>query len=272
MNSERLDKRQPEDDLLIQRSRISVAGKPIDPHRSLAHLAFPKHRLWQVVFIPMAFNCMVWLLFDNLTRAWSHFLLFWATKIGLPVMLGHTLLGFEAFRLSLTTFTLPANPPDAFRWWLIAALTLIGWIATRYIPQQLLPLRYLVRLAALIQASALMFFALFPGKFPYQIGNHLHGLQIAGIGMLLIIPWLHGLVYYIFDFSIGQKLALTGLTLLYLMLALPCLIMIHSYLLANYSLLIMPLLNFLGGIMLMVMGCIGLYGWAMSWEQNRKGQ
>lgn len=270
MSSDHPDQTLPVDDHLMLSSRVSVVGKPIDPHRSLARLAFPKRRLLHVLLVPTVFNLLVLLLLDTLTGAWYQFFQFWITQINLPAVLGHALIGPEGFRVSLPTLTLPANLPDSGLWWLIAGLTLISWVAARLIPQPLLPLRYLLRLAVLIQTSALIFFALFPGRFPYQISDHLYSLQGAGIGMMLVMPWVHGLIYHVFGFSLGQKLALSGLTLLYLSLALPCLIMLHSYLLLNCSLMIMPLLNFLGGIMLLLMGCIGLYGWAMSWTQNRK--
>ena len=85
---------------------------------------------------------------------------------------------------------------------------------------------------------------------------------------LLVVPWAHALIYYIFDFSLLKKAWLTLLTLLFVVLALPCQIMAHAYLLVCFSLLFLPVLYFVFGALFLVLGCIALYGWAMSWQRG----
>jgi hypothetical protein len=84
---------------------------------------------------------------------------------------------------------------------------------------------------------------------------------------MVIVPWIHALTYGIFAFSIPRKIALTALTLGFVGVAGPFLVMAHVYLIARLSLLVVPVLFFVFGMPLLVFACIGLYGWAMSWKR-----
>jgi hypothetical protein len=86
--------------------------------------------------------------------------------------------------------------------------------------------------------------------------------------LMLILPWVHALTYGIFAFSTSRKLALTAVTLVFVGIAGPFLLMVHVYLIATLSLLVLPPLYFVFGMPLLILACIALYGWAMSWQHS----
>ncbi|SOZ34860.1 conserved protein of unknown function [Cupriavidus neocaledonicus] len=63
---------------------------------------------------------------------------------------------------------------------------------------------------------------------------------------------------------------MTLLRLAFAVVAMPLQMALNLYILSSCSLLMMPLLSFVLGPTVMIAGCIGLYGWAMSW--NRAGE
>ncbi len=83
---------------------------------------------------------------------------------------------------------------------------------------------------------------------------------------LFLSPWILGLTYYVFSFSVLRKAALTALVLAYFALAFPMQYLVHALLLQHLSLLAMPLLYLVCGVFLDVMMFVALYSWGMSWR------
>jgi hypothetical protein len=44
--------------------------------------------------------------------------------------------------------------------------------------------------------------------------------------------------------------------------------MAHAYLLIKFTLLFLPLLYLIFGVMLIILACVAFYGWAMSWKYD----
>jgi hypothetical protein len=150
----------------------------------------------------------------------------------------------------------------------------LAFLAAPVIPERLLPMRYLLRIVVFIQLTALVFFVTVPAAFPYSLPQYIVSSLQTAVWFMLFVPWVHALVYYVFDFSLAQNARLTGLTLLFVASALPFQLMAHGYVLVKGSMLLMPTLYLVFGIWLLIFPCVALYGWAMSWptgDERRRG-
>jgi len=102
--------------------------------------------------------------------------------------------------------------PSAQVWWLSCAITTLIFVATYFISKKLIPVIYLLRAVLLVQAIALLYFALIPARFPHTPDSYLTGFVTSGIGLISLVPFIFGLTYYIFDFGLLRKALLTSTT------------------------------------------------------------
>ncbi|AZG14639.1 hypothetical protein [Cupriavidus pauculus] len=237
-------------------------------HRSLDRLTLSPSTMVGIVLVPALFNAIEWRLRGQLSANWAGVLAFWLDKLGIEGTTGEHNVSFIWFNLPLPYLEVAAGPPDARTWWTTLIVTLLACILARYIRGRFLPLRYLLLFAICIEATALMYFAVGEKNFPYTVSGYVdNGVKTSAV-LLFVLPWGHALVYYIFDFSWSRKILLTVLSIAFVVVAVPLQMALHVYLLSRGSLMMMPLLSFVFGPTLIILGCIALYGWAMSWERN----
>jgi hypothetical protein len=155
-------------------------------------------------------------------------------------------------------------PPSAEVWWLTLAVTLALFAATFFLPSRLIPIIYLLRGIMLVPATALLFFALLPARFPHTPDSYMQGLVTAGIALVSIVPLLFGLTYYIFDFGLLKKAFLTAITMVHLALFLPLQVLLQALFLQK-TVLFMPLLYIIFGMPVNILIIIAFYSWGMTW-------
>ena len=90
--------------------------------------------------------------------------------------------------------------------------------------------------------------------------------MLVGMAFIAIVPIVYGLTYYIFGVSLIKKLSITLITMLYLGLVIPLQYIAHAYLVHTFSLVYMPILFLMFGLMIDVFLLIAFYAWAMSWS------
>jgi hypothetical protein len=221
-----------------------------------------------MLLLPAMFNVMAWSARGAVTGCWKVVFEFWIDKLDLDGTVSMKSAGPASFDLMLPRLNLAAKAPDALTWWITFSVTVFLLLLALRIPEKFLPLRYLLRFGLFVQMTALLFFAAAPTAFPYSLQRYVSNALESGIWLVLVVPWVHSLVYYIFDFSILQKACLTLMTIGFLLVALPFQLMVHVFLLVKGSLLIMPLLYFVFGVWLLMVAFVALYGWAMSWPHH----
>jgi hypothetical protein len=156
-------------------------------------------------------------------------------------------------------------PPSAEVWWLTLAVTLALFAATFVLPSRLVPIIYLLRGILLVPATALLFFALLPARFPHTPDSYMQGLVTAGIALISIVPLLFGLTYYIFDFGLLKKAFLTAVTMVHLALFLPLQVLLQALFLQK-TVLFMPVLYIIFGMPVNILIIIAFYSWGMTWS------
>jgi hypothetical protein len=169
-----------------------------------------------------------------------------------------------SIRFEIPSLAMASLPPSLVQWSLTCAATLLLLAVTFFFPSQWIPLTYLLRGVVLVQATALIYFAVFPVSFPHTPGSYLAGFAEAGLALISLVPLLLGLTFYIFDFGLMKKAFITFVIMVYLMVFIPFQMLLQALIL-QHTVLFMPLLYIVFGIPVDVMVIIAFYSWGMSW-------
>jgi hypothetical protein len=151
--------------------------------------------------------------------------------------------------------------------WLGTLCVTAGVLALTFLGSGHSPWIYLVRALVFIQASALIYFAVASARFPHDIPTYTTGMLSFGILLIGMIPLVLAFTYYLFEFSLGKKLALSLLLMGHLTLFFPLQYTLHAYVL-HFSMLFMPILYFAFGPFLDVLIFVCFYSWGMSWPSR----
>lgn len=244
-------------------------GQPIPRHRSLFRLDFPKRRLASILLIPALFDLLIWRLEPVYADLFAGLFRLGLPLLGLSADISFSTQGAALPGWIFPVVSMPSYAPGQVAWGVSAVAIVVVLIVTRYTPDRFLPGAYLLRFMAFIHSVSLLYFAFYPASFPYDLPTHLTSSFETGMWFMMVLPWVLALVYNVFDFSLWHKLALPLVCTLFLGLAIPFQLLTHAYILAQASLLFLPLLYLMFGILPLTLGCIGLYGLWMSWQGGR---
>jgi hypothetical protein len=242
-------------------------------HRSVNQLAFRKAGL-----VPGAILCLLttigWLsLLPTVCNVWRFFFDAGIDSLQLNASVFRQPFVFWHFRMQLPSIDMASTPPDRMTWW-VTAVSCAALLAISYrLPPRYTPLAYLLRFAIVIQASALAYFFLIPARFPHAATEFITSTVAGGAILILFVPAIFSLIYYVFDFSMSRKALLTVLTMVHLAVFVPLQALLQAYIL-NRSVLFMPVLFLLFGMPLEILVIVSFYSWGMSWkieEVNRQG-
>lgn len=240
-------------------------GGVISMHRALAHFSLRPMNLAVALSLCVIF-VSVWLMLLPLTcTLWSRIF-----AAGIQVLPLHAELAraqHHWFYLRFTTPYLRIEPllPSLETWSLTCAATLLLFAATFFLSNRWIPVIYLARGVLLVQATALLYFALLPARFPHTPESYLSGLVTSGMALISIVPLLFALTYYIFDFGLLKKALLTAMTMVHLALFLPVQVLLQALVLQQ-TVLFMPVLYIIFGMPLDILLIIAFYSWGMSWS------
>jgi hypothetical protein len=240
-------------------------GGVIPMHRALAHFRLGPMNLITAIFLFLFFLSVWLLLLPRVCRFWNRVLTFGIRVLPVRAEIGlaeHHLTRFIGF--DIPYLRMEPVPPSAEVWWLTLAVTLALFAATFVLPSRLIPIIYLLRGILLVPATALLFFALLPARFPHTPDSYMQGLVTAGIALISIVPLLFGLTYYIFDFGLLKKAFLTAVTMVHLALFLPLQVLLQALFLQK-TVLFMPVLYIIFGMPVNILIIIAFYSWGMTW-------
>lgn len=192
---------------------------------------------------------------------WHSVILWWSERLALPLGLVRT-GGTESLAwLASYAGALVPSPADGV---IAAALVIGAFASTWWMSDRQVPLKYLVRLLCVVQASALLFFMFVPTNFPYSMTGHLASMLNAGYYLMLAIPPLLALGWGVLRVPLHQKLLYPALMLAYFALMLPHKALLHAVVVQHFSALYMPLLYLCFGAVLDLMVFVALYSWLAS--------
>jgi len=239
-------------------------------HRALNHFRLGPMNLAASVALLVVFST-IWLsLLPRVCRFWSGALATGIRLLPLHARLDLADRNFHVLTLHIPYLRMEPVLPSLGVWSLTALVSLLLFAATYFLPSRLKPVIYIVRGVVLVHASALIYFALWPASFPHTPDSYMQALVIAIAAIISIIPLLFGLTYYIFDFGLAKKALLTALTMAHLTLFLPLQVLLQALVLQQ-TVLLMPVLYIVFGMMIDVLIIIGFYSWGMTWSFRPAG-
>lgn len=243
---------------LLDDARAQSRGPAL--HRSLRRLRTSPLALLEVLAGVAVFTLALWLARPALMAAWESVILGWAGRLELPLAIVQTALGGE-WVLQAPVGSLVPGP---FTGLFTAALVIGAFAATFWMPERMVPLKYLVRTLCVVQASALLYFMFVPSQFPYSVGAHLSAMLASGYYLMLAMPLLLGLGYAVLRMPRYRKLLYPLAMLAWFALMLPHKALLHVWILSEFSVLFMPLLYLCFGLVFDLMVFVGLYSWLVS--------
>jgi len=248
-------------------SNRGYAGGVIRQHRAMIQLHRTRSGAVVGFALPVAFTLLQVLLLGPTLELWRALIGFWSDRLGLGLTVSERSLHLGELALTLPHLSGLTWPPAVDAWWPTFIVCLLLLLATYLVrPIRWLPLIYAVRATIFLQATGLAVFALAPASFPFTAEDHVNTGLLVSLLLLFLVPWFLGLTYYVFDFPLHQKLALTLVVLGYFTLAAPMQYLLHIYLLERLSLLLLPVLYLLFGLLLDVLLLVALYAWGVSWR------
>lgn len=258
------------DDLDPETERLRYLGHGggfITRHRALLFSPGNPGKLIPASLLSLSFLLAWWLVREPVYRMWSAMLGFWHSVLGLSDGISRV----EYLLFGVIPFAVPmpqvgAGMPSTLQWWTGMLLSLILIACSVIVPRRYLPAAYLLRTVAFFQLTAQIFFHFWRDAFPYEPAGYVHGMLIASWFFLAVIPMVLGLTYYIFDFSLRQKIGLTILIMGHQVLLIPMQYAMQAYVMHAQSLLFMPLMFFVFSLPLNVVSFISFFGWGFSWE------
>lgn len=243
-------------------------GTPILQHRALSwHRLQPGTVVAAILVACLLDAALLWLA-DPIGRAWHDIMEFWLAPLasGEPVALARRVVLPDVGML-IPTVVLGAGAPTGLQWLYALLATIVLFLGTFLLPHRARPAAYLLRLVALVQFSAQLYFYVTPGRFPYSLREHVTTLSSGMFLLMLLVPWVHALAYYPFDHRWSRKIALTALTLGFFFVYTPLVLALHAWIIWSGSLLFQPLLYIIFGYPMAVFLFVCLYGWGMSWRE-----
>lgn len=241
-------------------------GGRIAPHRAMIGLEVSRWLTIDLLVLPLIFAVTVFVLLEPLMQFWRLMLDTLRGPLGLPGVVATQVVDVGPFAVAVPFFTAESVWPTALdlqSGWIATALMAVFGVLLR---GRALPLGYLLRAIAVVQLTAQVWFTFAAPPFSYTMSQYISGLLVCGVVILLLAPFLVGFTFFIFDFSLWQKLLLATMLLVHLAVLLPLQAAVHSFLIYRGSLLAMPILFLVFGVLLDVFVYVALYGWGMSWR------
>lgn len=255
-------------ELRVRGSRGGVIGQ----HRAMLSGRLTRSRILSMIVAPLLFSTLVVLAFRPLGQVWRWMLERLVTWVGLPgdVAMAPVSLG-EVLSFDIPHLTATAPLPDSWHFWVVGGICALVLAVTLVLPERFTPLRYYLRFALLVQLSSILAFAWRPDAFPYGLPGYTLALLQAGCAVLLLVPLVLGLTYFPFDIALWRKVSLVVMTVGHISVLLPLQVAVHAYLIHHLSLLVLPTMFFLWGLLAEVFVFVGFYGWGMSWPDTSRG-
>ena len=252
--------------LVADLRRRGVRGGLIPQHRAMVGLRFTPAIFGELLLVPALVAGAVLLLFPELLALWAGFFRVGAAMLRLPAAVDTTVVTlFGGLTVALPRLAIEAPWPSHAQ--LTGhALLVVGVAALSFaLPPRFYPGALLLRALAVLHATSVVFFAFGARPFPYPLPQYATDFLLCGLVVLTVAPFLLGLTFFIFGVPLAQKLLLSAMLVGHLAVLLPLQLLLHVYLAARVSLIVLPVLFIAFGLLLDVMVFVALYGWGMSW-------
>jgi hypothetical protein len=242
------------------RQHHATAGQ----HRAMRRLSAGPSMILQAILLPVLFCSLLLIGEPSILSFWQDCIQFWLNRLDIPLQaqqqagaMGN--LSYEWIGAANASYM------PSFTTKLSSALaTFVVFALTSSMNSDRLPLQYLLRIVCVVHALALLFFWYAPSQFPYSIPDHMRYIISMGNTLMLAIPVMLAIGYYLLELSPTVKIVHTLFILGYFILMIPHKVVLHTLILYKMSLLYMPVLYFCLGAVFDMLLFVALYSWTVS--------
>lgn len=236
----------------------------VRPHRAITPLKVTPWLLAQAVLLPIVLVGLLLWVKPGLLDIWRDIIMFWSRHLGLPFDLSANVVDLGHSRLTITSGPDASPMPGRLNLLVTGLLCLVGLAVSMTMKKALLPLRYPLRIVAVLQGVAVLYFWLSPTAFPYGIARHSEELMTIGYVVMVSTPVMLAMGYYILNQGLLVKLFHSALILLFFALMVPHQVLVQALLMQHFSVLFMPVLYICMGAVFDALVFVALYSWAVS--------
>lgn len=259
------------DKLIDRLSRLrynNTSGKVIPLHHAFKTIYSDSSAVATTVLMAVFFLIGLWFFLPLIVAHWGHVMAFWMDKI-----YGGKIL-FEDKNIMGQEMRIPYPDAEVFlpsetAVWINVIVCTIALIASFFFPRRLAPVFYFIRAMLVIQISASVDRFINPEYFPYTMREYMVDAISLSAYLILTIPLVLAFIYYIFDFGLWRKCALTLLAVSFYLFFIPCQYMLHTLIIKEGSVLFMPITYMFFGTLLDVLMFVAIYSFGMSWNSHK---
>ncbi|WP_148306452.1 hypothetical protein [Gemmatirosa kalamazoonensis] len=253
-------------DAVYELRRRGVRGGVIRQHRAMATLSATPMLLVNMLAIPLALTVGVLLALPWITDRWGDLLRALGTPLGFGnVVLARAVSIGNLYSLAIPYVNVQAPWPGRVALVVGAVGSLLALAATFALSPRQLPLRYAIRAVVALQLVSIAYFALARPPFAYRLPDYLVGFLSTGAAVLVLLPLLLGLTFFLFHMALWRKLLLAALLVAHMAVLFPLQALVHAYLVTHATLLVLPPLFLVFGLLVETAVFVAFYGWGMSW-------
>jgi len=245
-------------------ARLAKAKLLVRPHRAITSLNSTPYLIIQAITLPVLIcSALFWakpFIFD----LWRRCIIFWSSGLYLPFGLSTRINDAGQYGLQLAGDIDGSQLPNPTTLVITAICTIILFSLSFLIRNNAFPLRYPIRIVAVIQFIALIYFWLAPSQFPYHIARHSEELLTIGYVVMFTTPLMLSIGYYILNISLVKKLFYTSVILFFMLILVPHQVLAQALILQHFSVLFMPVLYICFGAVFDALVFVALYSWIAS--------
>lgn len=222
-----------------------------------------------MLVIPLLLSLGVVLALRPIGVGWTMALRWMVNLTALPgEVAAHVIDLGPIFSFAVPVLSTPAGLPSMTEYAIVGGVSALCLVGSWLLPMRFLPLAYYLKFGVLVQLTAFLTFAIRPDAFPYALPPYVQSLFEIGAAVLVLVPVVYGCTLFPFDIALWRKVALVAATVVHLAVLIPLQVFMHAYTIHHLSLLAMPAMFFMWGVLIHVFVFVSFYGWGMSWPDK----
>ena len=254
---------------LLERLRYySHSGFLIRRHRALRRLEFKTASVLHPLVLLLGAYVLLLLGADEITKFWFQSLRFWMDRLALPGGVGlrvKSLGGPLSYGVPVLDH-IATMPSRALLLDVVLLTSTVMALSFLVLRRRFLPLAYFTWTVAVVQLITCAFLWNTPERYSHTVATHVASGFEAVLILLFMVPLLLSFSFYAFDHGLLKKAAGTGVVLVGLILVAPYQYLAHMVLIDHFTLVVMPPLFALFGLIFDIAVFVSLYAWIVSWE------
>jgi hypothetical protein len=252
---------------IIDEQRVrGVRGGVISRHRAMASLSATPMLAVNALALPFALMIAVMFALPWVAERWGDLFRVLAGPLGLPGAVASRVVTVgDLYALAIPYIDVQAAWPSRTALIVGAVATALVFAVSFAFSPRMMPIRYALRALAAVQVVSLLYFAFAEPPFPYRLSDYQIGFNSTAAAVLALLPFLLGFTFFLFRIALWRKLLLSALVVVHLAVLFPLQVLAHVYLTFSATLLVLPVLFLVFGLLVETFVFVAFYGWGMSW-------